>query len=78
MKESYYDSWAVAQANGTDIAYRGQHRRQHPQRAHRLHLLLARAPANLALKSSQVFDTRDSNGVTPSDHRPLMSIFTVK
>ena len=33
---------------------------------------------NLVLKSSQVYDTRDSKGVMPSDHRPMMSIFTVK
>ncbi len=32
----------------------------------------------LVLKSSQVYDTRDANGVTPSDHKPLMSVFTVK
>jgi hypothetical protein len=25
-----------------------------------------------------VFDTRDANGVMPSDHRPLLSTFTVK
>jgi len=25
-----------------------------------------------------VYDTRDANGVTPSDHKPLMSVFTVK
>ena len=31
---------------------------------------------DLTLKSSQVFDTRDDNGVAPSDHKPLMSIFT--
>jgi hypothetical protein len=30
------------------------------------------------LKGSQVYDTRDANGVMPSDHRPVMSVFTVK
>jgi hypothetical protein len=33
---------------------------------------------NLVLNGSQVYDTRDANGVTPSDHKPLMSVFTVK
>jgi hypothetical protein len=28
--------------------------------------------------SSQVFDTRDANGVMPSDHRPVLTTFVVK
>lgn len=32
----------------------------------------------LTLKSVQVIDARDSNGVMPSDHRPLLATFSVK
>jgi hypothetical protein len=32
----------------------------------------------LTLKKAQVFDSRDSTGVMPSDHRPLMTTFEVK
>jgi hypothetical protein len=28
--------------------------------------------------SSQVYDTRDANGVTPSDHRPVLTTFSVQ
>jgi hypothetical protein len=28
--------------------------------------------------SSQVYDTRDANGVMPSDHRPVLTVFSVK
>ena len=34
--------------------------------------------SRLKLKRSQVFDVRDSKGVMPSDHRPLMATFDVK
>jgi endonuclease/exonuclease/phosphatase family metal-dependent hydrolase len=33
---------------------------------------------HLTLKSVQVVDTRDANGVMPSDHRPLVATFTVR
>jgi hypothetical protein len=32
----------------------------------------------LKLVSSQVFDVRDANGVMPSDHRPVLSVFTFR
>jgi exonuclease III len=32
----------------------------------------------LSLQPSQVFDVRDTKGVMPSDHRPVMSVFAVK
>ena len=77
MKQSYYDSWAVAQANGTAIAYPGNE--DGNTRNSRIdYIYYSRSASELVLKSSQVFDTRDANGVMPSDHRPVLSIFTVK
>jgi hypothetical protein len=38
----------------------------------------AKVTTRLYLKGVQVFDTRDSSGVMPSDHRPLMATFEVK
>jgi endonuclease/exonuclease/phosphatase family metal-dependent hydrolase len=77
MKQTYYDSWAVAQANGTDIAYAGNE--SGATRNGRIDFIYySHSASNLVLKSSQVYDTRDSNGYMPSDHRPLMSVFTVK
>jgi endonuclease/exonuclease/phosphatase family metal-dependent hydrolase len=77
MKQTYYDSWAVAQANGTDIAYAGNTAGN--TRNGRIDFIYySHSASNLALKSSQVYDTRDANGITPSDHKPLMSVFTVK
>jgi endonuclease/exonuclease/phosphatase family metal-dependent hydrolase len=77
MKDTYYDSWAVAQANNTDIAYSGNEAGN--TRNGRIDFIYYSHDASgLALKSSQVYDTRDANGVTPSDHKPLMSVFTMK
>jgi endonuclease/exonuclease/phosphatase family metal-dependent hydrolase len=77
MTQTYFDSWAEAQKDGTDIAYPGNP--SGTTRNSRIDFIYySRAASSLTLKSSQVFDTRDSKGVTPSDHKPLMSIFTVK
>ncbi len=77
MKGAYYDSWAKAQSAGTAIAYPGNP--DGDTRNSRIdYIYYSTGATDLTLKSSQVFDTRDSNGVMPSDHRPVLSIFTVK
>jgi endonuclease/exonuclease/phosphatase family metal-dependent hydrolase len=77
MTQTYYDSWAVAQANGTDVAYAGNESGN--TRNGRIDFIYySHGAAFLTMKGSQVFDTRDANGVTPSDHKPLMTTFTVK
>jgi len=77
MTKTYYDSWAVAQAKGTDIAYAGNTAGN--TRNGRIDFIYySHNATDLVLKSAQVYDTRDANGVMPSDHRPLMSVFTVK
>jgi endonuclease/exonuclease/phosphatase family metal-dependent hydrolase len=77
MKQSYYDSWAVAQADGTAIAYPGN-TAGNTRNSRIDYIYYSHGATALQLKSSQVFDVRDANGVMPSDHRPVMSIFSVK
>jgi endonuclease/exonuclease/phosphatase family metal-dependent hydrolase len=77
MTQTYYDSWAEAQADGTAIAYAGN-TAGNTRNGRIDYIYFSHGAANLVLKSSQVYDTRDANGVTPSDHKPLMSVFTVK
>ena len=77
MTSLYFDSWAEAVKAGTQIAYAGNEAGN--TRNSRIdYIFYSRGASGLALKSSQVFDTRDASGVMPSDHRPLLSIFTVK
>jgi endonuclease/exonuclease/phosphatase family metal-dependent hydrolase len=66
------DSWTVALGKGTATAFAGN--KGNEERADRLHLF-SRASPNLTVTSSQVFDTRDGNGVMPSDHRPVLTTF---
>jgi endonuclease/exonuclease/phosphatase family metal-dependent hydrolase len=77
MTKTYYDSWGEAQLDGTAVAYAGNTAGN--TRNGRIDFIyFSHDAGNLDLKGSQVFDTRDANGVTPSDHKPLMSVFTVK
>jgi endonuclease/exonuclease/phosphatase family metal-dependent hydrolase len=77
MKTTYYDSWAEAQADGTAIAYPGN-TAGNTRNSRIDYIYYSKTASALTLKSSQVFDVRDANGVMPSDHRPILSIFTVK
>lgn len=77
MKSTYVDSWAEAQARGIAVAYPGNSN-GYTRQGRIDYIYYSRSAGSLVLKSSQVFDVRDSNGVAPSDHRPLLSVFTVK
>jgi endonuclease/exonuclease/phosphatase family metal-dependent hydrolase len=71
----YKDSWAVAAANGTATAFSGNSGETKNGRID--YIFYSRNAPNLSVKSSRVYDTRDSNGVMPSDHRPVLTVFGV-
>jgi endonuclease/exonuclease/phosphatase family metal-dependent hydrolase len=77
MKGSYYDSWAEAVTRGTDIAY-SSNSAGNTRKSRIDYIYYSRGTGGLALRSSQVFDVRDSRGVMPSDHRPVLSVFSIK
>jgi exonuclease III len=77
MTGTYTDSWAQAQAAGTAIAYPGN-TAGNTRNSRIDYIYYSRGASSLVLKSSQVYDARDAHGVMPSDHRPLLSVFTVK
>ena len=72
----FMDSWAVAAANGTAIAFAGNNGETKKGRID--YIFYSKGSTNLAVKSSQVYDTRDANGIMPSDHRPVVTAFEVK
>jgi endonuclease/exonuclease/phosphatase family metal-dependent hydrolase len=77
MKASYLDSWAEAKADGTAVAYAGNDAGN--TRNGRIdYIYYSKNATKLRLVKSQVFDVRDSKGVMPSDHRPVMSTFAVQ
>jgi endonuclease/exonuclease/phosphatase family metal-dependent hydrolase len=77
MGQSYGDTWKMAAAAGTEIAYPANPNGN--TRNGRIdYQWISSGATMLKLHSAQVFDTRNSSGVMPSDHRPLLVIYDVK
>ena len=72
----YNDSWAVAAAAGKATAFSGNNGETKSGRID--YIFYSKNAANLRVVSSQVYDTRDANGVMPSDHRPVLTVFEVR
>jgi endonuclease/exonuclease/phosphatase family metal-dependent hydrolase len=71
-----YDAWAEAKSDGTAVAYDGNSAGN--TRNSRIdYIWYSKRATQLVLRGAQVFDTRDSSGVMPSDHRPVMATFQV-
>ncbi|MGH8639535.1 MAG: endonuclease/exonuclease/phosphatase family protein [Burkholderiales bacterium] len=77
MTSTNYDAWAVATAAGTQIAYAGN-LAGNTRNSRIDYVFYSKYASRLHLKAARVFDTRNSSGVMPSDHRPLMATFEVK
>jgi endonuclease/exonuclease/phosphatase family metal-dependent hydrolase len=77
MTASYADAWAAARALDIEVSYSGNSAGN--TRNSRIdYAFYSKQASRLKLRKAQVFDVRDSRGVMPSDHRPLMTTFDVK
>jgi endonuclease/exonuclease/phosphatase family metal-dependent hydrolase len=76
LNKYFNDTWAVAASKGTAYAFSGNSGETKSGRID--YIFYSRTSPYLSVKSSQVYDTRDSNGVMPSDHRPVLTTFNVK
>jgi len=77
MTSAYVDTWAYAKAAGTSVAYSGNEAGN--TRNSRIdYVWLSKNGSRSTIKASQVFDVRNSSGVMPSDHRPVMTTFNIK
>jgi exonuclease III len=73
MKATYTDTWLAAQALGTAAGNGITHS------SHRIdYIFQSKTATLLKLKSVQIFNTSDTNGVKPSDHEPVLAVFEVK
>lgn len=72
----YYDSWQVAADKGAAVAFSGNNGETKNGRID--YIFYSKGSSNLQVVSSQVYDTRDSSGNMPSDHRPVLTTFVVK
>jgi endonuclease/exonuclease/phosphatase family metal-dependent hydrolase len=76
LNKYYNDSWTVAVSKGTATAFSGNNGETKNGRID--YIFYSKQSSALSTKSSQVYDTRDSNGVMPSDHRPVLTVFNVR
>jgi len=73
MTATYVDTWVEAVKMGTAIGDGITHG------SHRIdYIFLSRTASFLKLASVQTFKTKDPNGVTPSDHEPVLAVFNVQ
>lgn len=72
----YQDAWKVAKSLGTALNYSGNC--DGCTRNSRIDYVFTSSGATmLSLKSAEIFDTRDSSGVSASDHKPMLVIYQV-
>jgi endonuclease/exonuclease/phosphatase family metal-dependent hydrolase len=76
MTSVAYDAWAEAKSDGTAVAYAGN-TAGNTRNSRIDYIWYSKRATQLVLRGAQVFDTRDSSGVMPSDHRPVMATFQV-
>ena len=73
---NYTDAWLAAKALGTATNYSGNC--DGCTRNSRIdYVFTSKGASFLQLRSAQVVDTRDSSGVMPSDHKPLIVTYRV-
>ncbi len=75
INKYFYDSWAVAASKGKAIAFSGNSGETKKGRID--YIFYSKGASHLSVISSQVYDTRSSSGVMPSDHRPVLTTFSV-
>ncbi len=76
--KNYNDSWAVAEAAGKAVSFSGLTPSGATKNGRIDYIMYSKKAANLVVLGSQVYDTRDSNGAMPSDHRPVLTTFEVR
>jgi endonuclease/exonuclease/phosphatase family metal-dependent hydrolase len=76
--KTYYDSWTVAEKMGKATGVPGITPFGATKKGRIDYIFFSKNAPHLAVVDSKVFDTRDSNGVMPSDHRPVVTTFLVK
>jgi len=78
MTPTYYDGWAEAASDGTAVDYAGN-TAFGATRSRRIdYVWFSKKASYLVLKAARVYDTRNSSGYMPSDHKPLLVTFEVR
>jgi endonuclease/exonuclease/phosphatase family metal-dependent hydrolase len=73
MTATYGESWKAAKAMGAATGNGITHG------SHQIdYIFFSKTATHLTLVSSQIYKTADANGVTPSDHEPILAVFEVR
>jgi endonuclease/exonuclease/phosphatase family metal-dependent hydrolase len=73
MQASYVETWSAAKAAGAAIGNGITHG------SHQIdYIFQSKTATHLTLKSVQIFNTADANGIMPSDHQPVLAVFQVQ
>jgi endonuclease/exonuclease/phosphatase family metal-dependent hydrolase len=78
FNKTYTDSWSVATSKGTAYQFSGLSPDGATKKGRIDYIFYSKGASNLVVVSSKVYDTRDSNGYMPSDHRPVLTTFDVR
>jgi endonuclease/exonuclease/phosphatase family metal-dependent hydrolase len=78
LNKTYNDSWTVAERAGTAVGFSGLSPAGATKKGRIDYIYVSKNAANLVVVGSRVYDTRDANGVMPSDHRPVLTTFEVR
>jgi endonuclease/exonuclease/phosphatase family metal-dependent hydrolase len=78
LNKTYADSWTVASAKGTAYQFTGLTPNGATKKGRIDYIYYSKTAGNLTVLSAQVYDTRDSSGYMPSDHRPVLTMFEVR
>lgn len=76
--DDYTDGWLAADAIDAATDYPGNSRYGATHSYRIDYISKAKEASYLVVKSARVYDTRDANGVRPSDHKPLVVTFEVR
>lgn len=77
MTAEHVDAWDSARKNGKAVAFKGN-AAGNTRRSRIDYIFYSKSASRLKLTQARVFDARNSRGVMPSDHRPLMATFEVR
>jgi hypothetical protein len=78
INKTYKDSWTEAVRLGKATAVSGISPFGATKKGRIDYIFFSKSAPNLVVLSSRVYDTRNSSGVMPSDHRPVVTTFEVR
>ena len=78
LNKTYHDSWTVAASKGQATGISGISPFGATKKGRIDYIFFSKSAPNLVVIDSRTWDTRDSRGVMPSDHRPVVTTFEVR